>query len=290
MSIAGSVLVTGASSGIGRACALDLEAAGFRVFAGVRKASDGEALRAASSGKVTPVILDVVDYASVQRAGQEVAGALGGAGLDGLVNNAGISVAGPLEYLPMELFDQQLKVNVSGQVAVTQAFLPLLRKARGRVVFISSESGRVVLPMLGAYAASKHALEAVADAFRRELRPSGVKVCVVEPGSIKSSIWDKAKAGSTALRAAAPAAQAVYGRELAVLEALPAQAERLAAEPRVVTRAVLHALTARSPRIRYLVGPEARLLVTLHALTPSSVFDWCVASTMGVMSRATSGG
>ena len=185
--------------GIGRACALDLNERGFTVFGAVRKTSDAD-LHKASGGRVRPVILDVADYESVRRAADEIAEQLQGRGLDGLVNNAGISVAGPLECLPMADFDRQLRVNVSGQVAVTQAFLPLLRRARGRVVFMSSESGRVTLPGLGAYAASKHALEAVADAFRRELRSSGVLVSIVEPGSIKTPIWEKASSASEAVR------------------------------------------------------------------------------------------
>src|SRR5688572_20986954 len=150
-----TVLVTGASTGIGHACAVDLDARGFSVFAAVRKPSDGDALRKVSA-RITPVLMDVTDYASVDSAARDLNDQLAERGLDGLVNNAGISVAGPLECLPMEAFDRQMRVNVSGQVAVTQAFLPLLRRARGRIVFMSSESGRVVLPLLGAYAASKH--------------------------------------------------------------------------------------------------------------------------------------
>jgi NAD(P)-dependent dehydrogenase (short-subunit alcohol dehydrogenase family) len=255
------------------------------VFAAVRTHSDAEALRETSARRIEPILMDVTDYASVERAARELAERLDAPGLDGLVNNAGISVAGPLECLPMTDFDRQMRVNVSGQVAVTQAFLPLLRRARGRIVFMSSESGRVVLPLLGAYAASKHALEAVADAFRRELRRAGICVSIIEPGSIKTPIWQKATAGSRAHRAAVPAADALYGPQLASLEVMAAHAARFAADPAVVTRAVHHALTASVPKLRYLVGPEARGLVLLHALSPARLFDWGIHHSLKLMAK-----
>ncbi len=280
-----TVLITGASTGIGQACALDLAKLGFTVFAAVRKPADAEALRKASADRIEPVLMDVTDYASIERAAGQLTQRLEGRGLDGLVNNAGISVAGPLECLPMADFDQQMRVNVSGQVAVTQAFLPLLRRARGRIVFMSSESGRVVLPLLGAYAASKHALEAVADAFRRELGPAGIRVAIIEPGSIKTPIWEKATGAGRALRVAVPRAEKLYGPQLASLEVMAAQASRFAADPEVVTRAVHHALTARLPKLRYLVGPEARGLVLLHALSPARVFDWGVQQSLRLIAK-----
>lgn len=273
MSAPQTVLITGASTGIGHACALDLDRRGFKVFAAVRNPSHADALSKASAGRIEAIVMDVADYASVAQAAEQLAQRLDTRGLDGLVNNAGVSVAGPLECLPIADFDWQLRVNVSGQVAVTQAFLPLLRRARGRIVFMSSESGRVVLPLVGAYAASKHALEAVADAFRRELRGAGICVSIIEPGSIKTPIWQKATAGGQALRAAVPTADRLYGPQLAALDLMAAQATRFAADPVVVTRAVHHALTARVPRLRYLVGPEARWLVLFHALVPARLFD-----------------
>jgi NAD(P)-dependent dehydrogenase (short-subunit alcohol dehydrogenase family) len=279
-----TVLVTGASTGIGYACAVDLDDHGFTVFAGVRKQSDAEALRR-SRPRIEPIIMDVTDYASVDRAATELSHGLGEQGLDGLVNNAGISVSGPLECLPMADFDRQLRVNVSGQVAVTQAFLPLLRRTRGRVVFMSSESGRVVLPLLGAYAASKHALEAVADAFRRELAHSGVRVSIVEPGSVKTPIWEKAVTGSEALRTTVPNADKLYGKQLASIGIMATQAARFAADPEVVTRAVHHALSARVPKLRYLVGPEAKALVLLHAVSPTRVFDWGLSQSLRLLAK-----
>ncbi|MFT3924243.1 MAG: SDR family oxidoreductase [Myxococcales bacterium] len=285
MSAKPTVLITGASTGIGYACAIDLDRLGFSVFAGVRKPEDGERLRQASAGRIEPLLLDVADYASVRRAADDLAQRLGERGLDGLVNNAGISVSGPLECLPMEDFDRQLRVNVSGQVAVTQACLPLLRRARGRIVFMSSESGRVVMPLLGAYAASKHALEAVADAFRRELAHTGVRVAIIEPGSIKTPIWEKATSAAHDLRSSVPRANELYGKQLAFVEVMAKQAARFAAEPEVVTRAVHHALSSRFPRLRYLVGPEARALVLVHALSPARAFDWGVRQSLRVMSK-----
>lgn len=279
-----TVLVTGASTGIGHACTVGLDARGFKVYAAVRKSSDADALRKVSP-RIEPVLMDVTDYASVDAAARDLTHQLGERGLDGLVNNAGISVAGPLECLPMESFDRQMRVNVSGQVAVTQAFLPLLRRARGRIVFMSSESGRVVIPLLGAYAASKHALEAVADAFRRELSRAGIRVSIIEPGSIKTPIWEKATSVTQALRAEVPRADELYGAQLTAMEAMATQAPRYAAEPEVVTRAVHHALSARVPKVRYLVGPEARALVLLHAVSPARVFDWGVHQSFRLMAK-----
>src|SRR2546427_671557 len=182
------VVVTGASSGIGAAIARDLAARGFRVFGTVRREQDGAPLEAAH---VVPVLMDVTDTASVARARDEVTRALAGAPLAALVNNAGIPSAGPLELVPLDQLRHVLEVNLVGAVAVTQAFLPLLKAARGRIVNISSAAGRGCLPFLGPYAASKFALEGASDSLRRELLPFGVRVIVVQPGSVQSRIWEK---------------------------------------------------------------------------------------------------
>jgi NAD(P)-dependent dehydrogenase (short-subunit alcohol dehydrogenase family) len=271
-----SVFITGASSGIGRDCALTLDRAGYRVFAGVRNERDAEALRNAASSKLTPVICDVVDFASVASAAQQVRELLAGEGLDGLVNNAGISVSGPLELMPMSRFELQMAVNVNGQVAVTQAFLPLLRQSRGRIVFMGSESGLATLPLLGAYSASKHALEAVANAFRLELRGFGIRVALIEPGSIKTAIWGKAVDSGTGSLNGDPELRALYAAELPLLSEVPKLAERMAVAPSVVTRAVRHALTARWPKARYLVGLEARALILFVAFTPTWLSDFLI--------------
>ena len=177
----GAVVITGASTGIGRASALDLDSRGFRVFAGVRKDEDAERLRS-ERPSIEPLRIDVTDADSIAAARDRVTEAVDGAGLAGLVNNAGIAVPGPLEHLPIDEIRRQLEVNLIGQIAVTQAFLPLLRTARGRIVNIGSIGGRVALPLLGPYAGSKHAMEGITDSLRRELRPWGIEVSIVRPG------------------------------------------------------------------------------------------------------------
>jgi NAD(P)-dependent dehydrogenase (short-subunit alcohol dehydrogenase family) len=281
-----AVLITGASTGIGRACALGLAEHGFRVFAAVRKQSDADELVAASAGKLEAVLMDVVDYAAVREAARKLDAVLGEQGLYGLVNNAGISVTGPLEFLPIERFERQMTVNVTGQLAVTQAFLPLLRKARGRIVFMSSISGRFTLPMLGPYSASKHALEALANAFRLELSPAGIAVSLLEPGSIKSAIWEKAIQDNTALIAALPAeAKELYGAELKLLTTMPKQEEGRGASPEQALRAVLHALRSGSPKARYFVGADARVMIPFFALSPTRFADWVVTRGMRALSK-----
>src|SRR5438093_12844615 len=187
----GGAVVTGASTGFGAAIARHLAGRGFRVFGTVRRAEDEVAL--ARDG-VTPVRMDVTDTASIMRAQGEVERALAGAPLLGLVNNAGIPAAGPLELFPLDELRRVLEVNLIGVVAVTQAFLPLLKASRGRIVNISSVAGRGALPVIGPYAASKFGLEAVSDSLRRELLPFGVRVIVIEPGSFKTAIWSKVEA------------------------------------------------------------------------------------------------
>jgi NAD(P)-dependent dehydrogenase (short-subunit alcohol dehydrogenase family) len=281
-----SVLVTGASTGIGRECALDLSRAGWRVFAGVRKTEDGESLRAESRDGTIPVILDVTDEKSIQRASAMVAADLAGTGLDGLVNNAGITVQGPLEFVPLAMFEQQLKVNVTGQLAVTQAFLPLIRKNRGRIVFMGSESGRFTLPLLGPYSTSKFALEAIADALRLELRSAGIKVSLMEPGSAKTKIWDKAVENSERIIKAMPAqARQYYASELELLSKLPARMNQMAFSPKKVSKAVIHALTAKRPGTRYVIGAEAKAMVFFYHLTPTRMTDWITIKVMRLLGR-----
>ncbi len=288
-----SVLITGASSGIGKACALSLAAEGYRVFAGIRKEADGDALtrafvdsRAVAGGEIVPLRIDVTDAESVTQAAGMLEELLGNDGLDGLVNNAGIAISGPLEFLPFELFEQQMRVNVNGQLAVTQACLPLLRRAKGRIVFMGSESGRVTLPMLGAYSASKFALEALANALRLEPRRAGIHVSLVEPGSIKTPIFEKASEMTAQLVAALPPkAQALYARELKVLQAMPKHAENTAVAPEKVVRVVMHALSARRPQARYIVGLEAHLLINLFSVTPTWLGDMLMRNSFNLMAR-----
>jgi len=274
----GSVLITGASTGIGRATAMLLDEKGMRVFAGVRREADAERLRADGSARITPVIIDVTDETGIAKARDQVAAVLGDYGLDGLVNNAGITVPGPLEYLPLADFRRQLEVNVVGQLAVTQAFLPLVRKARGRIVFVGSIGGRVASPMLGAYSASKFALEAVADTFRQELRPWGIDVAIVEPGAIVTPIWDKGRATADELEQRLPAeAKQRYARLIDAVRAYAADAEERGLPPERVAEAIAHAIRAKHPQTRYLVGRDARLQAAMATLAPDRVFDRLVA-------------
>ncbi|MBU0993445.1 MAG: SDR family oxidoreductase [Proteobacteria bacterium] len=269
-----TVFITGASTGIGQACAIELDKLGWQVFAGVRKEED--ALKLTNDAeKIIPVIVDITDYDSVGQAFETVQAKLAGRGLDALVNNAGISVQGPLEFIPMDLFEKQIKVNVHGHLAVTQAFLPLIRIARGRIVFMSSESGRVTLPMAGPYSASKFALEAIGNAFRMELLSSGIKVSLIEPGSIKTAIWEKVSQNTDTLVESMPEqAKTLYEKELKTIFNTSKLVNKMAIPMRKVTGAVVHALTAKTPKIRYLVGLEAWILTYFSNLTPTRLVDW----------------
>ena len=278
-----TVVITGASTGIGEACALELDRLGFRVFAGVRAEADGERLRRQASPRLAPLRLDVTDGQQVADAASAVAEAGGPAGLAGLVNNAGIVVAGPVELLPLDAWRRQFEVNLIGQVAVTQALLPLVRTARGRIVFIGSVNGRLAAPYLGPYAASKHALEAVADSLRVELRTWGIPVALVEPGSVKTPIWDKSRAAADRLAEdLTPAGKALYGEDI---EAMRRATQRLAARgvpvDRVV-RAVVHALTARRPKTRYLLGADNRSILAAFKFLPDRARDWFVRRALGL--------
>ena len=279
----GVVVITGASTGIGEACALHLDGLGFRVFAGIRKPADGEALKARSSDRLTPVELDVTDEQMRAAAFETVAEATGSAGLAGLVNNAGITVAGMLEFLPVAELRNQLEVNVIGAVAVTQTFLPLLRRARGRVVNIGSDSGLLSTPFLGAYCASKFALEAITDALRLEVRPWGIKVSIIEPGSIQTPIWEKSRAAANLLLESMPRqAHELYG---AAMEAVRKVSLKIAASgipPTVVARTVAHALTANRPKTRYCVGKDATFQALLARYVPDRLRDALIARFMGI--------
>ncbi|HEY2219768.1 MAG TPA: SDR family oxidoreductase [Gaiellaceae bacterium] len=252
MSAGGCVVVTGASSGIGEACALRLVRTGWRVLAGVRTAADGERLREQG---LEPVMLDVTDAAAIAAAAER----LGDDAVDGLVNNAGIAVSMPLEFLPLDELRRQLEVNLVGQLAVTQAFLPQLRRSQGRIVNVGSIAGRSSLPFLGAYAASKHALEAVTDALRVELRPFGIEVAIVEPATIATPIWTKGGENVQRLLAGMPAdVLTLYGERMAAFRNAAAAAARRAEPAEEVAKVVEHALTAERPKTRYVVGRDAR--------------------------------
>ena len=268
------MVITGASTGIGAACALDLAVRGWRVFAGVRKSADGDALKATSPAGVEPVLLDVTDPLSIGNAARFVTEAVGPGGLAGLVNNAGVAVTGPLEALPIAALRNQFEVNVIGQIAVTQAFLPLVRQGRGRIVNMGSIAGRATTPLMGPYCASKFALESLTDALRLELQPWGIHVSIIEPGAIATPLWDKSKRASVEVEAAAPSDKIKrYAEVVARVREAVAEAEQRAISPDAVVKAVRHALTARRPKTRYLVGNDANIRALMQTLLPDRWHD-----------------
>lgn len=278
----GYVVVTGASKGIGRATALYLAQQGFHVFAGVRNGGDGEALVAVAGPAVTPLALDVTDQGQVAAAAERIRVAVGDAGLTGLVNNAGVAVAAPLEFIPLAELRNQLEVNVVGQIGVTQALLPLLRAAKGRIINISSMGGRIAGPWLGPYHASKFALEALTDSLRQELAPWGIAVIAVEPGAIVTPIWETSLARARRLLDQFPAqAQDLYGKPMAQRIAIAEKNAKVGIPPERVAAAVLNALTAARPKTRYPVGPDAQLAINLIARLPDRWRDWLVARQQG---------
>jgi NAD(P)-dependent dehydrogenase (short-subunit alcohol dehydrogenase family) len=272
----GLVLVTGASTGIGEATVHHLRELGFEPVAGVRRDEDAE--RLADQGLRT-VKLDVTDEAQIAAARE----AVGDRGLAGLVNNAGVAVAAPLEFVPLDELRRQLDVNLIGQVAVTQAFLPALRRAGGRIVNVSSIGGRVAAPLLAPYNASKFALEAVSDSLRRELRSQGVDVIVVEPGGIKTPIWGKGNELAAELIARMPPeGERLYGRMIARVREETVKIERdRGLPPRAVAEVIGKALTADRPRTRYLVGTDAKLRAQLARLLPDRAMDRLIGRALG---------
>jgi NAD(P)-dependent dehydrogenase (short-subunit alcohol dehydrogenase family) len=284
-----AVLVTGASKGIGEACALRLARDGFRVYAGVRRDEDGIALIGHGGDAIVPVMLDVTNADHIADVAARIDDECGERGLQALVNNAGIAVAGPLEFLPLDELRRQLEINFTGQLAVTQASLPLLRRSRatrhvdhrcGRIVFMSSISGRSALPFTGAYAASKHALEAAADALRVELMPFGLKVSLVEPGVIATPIWSTSlERGEQLVAQMPPQLDEYYGTQIAAIRKR-AQRGMKGLPPEHVAETVSHALTARRPRTRYVVGRDARLRLLMKALLPDRMRDRLIAAAL----------
>jgi NAD(P)-dependent dehydrogenase (short-subunit alcohol dehydrogenase family) len=273
----GTVLVTGASTGIGEATVLHLRELGFDPIAAVRKDEDAERLE--GQGLRTTRI-DVTDADQIAAARE----ALGDQPLAGLVNNAGIAVAAPLEFLPIDRLRQQLEINLIGQAAVTQAFLPALRRGRGRIINVSSIGGRVGLPLVSPYNASKFGLEGLSDSLRRELRGQGVDVILIEPGGVKTPIWAKAsQLADEMIEADMPAeAERLYGR---MIEAVRAGTTRIAQEtgiePREVAEVIGTALTASRPRTRYLVGRDAKLRAVMARVLPDRVMDRLIARALG---------
>lgn len=269
-----TILITGASKGIGRATALHLDAQGFRVFAGVRSEEDARSLREAASEQLAPLMLDVTHQHSIDTAAHTVTQA-SPQGVAGVVNNAGMVVAGPLEFLPLDRLREQLEVNVVGALGVTQAFMPLIRAAHGRVVNVSSINGRIVSPFGGPYGASKFALEGLSDALRMELRRWRIPVIVIEPGAIDTPIWETSARRAASIAEELPEeAKRLYGRVMAALAERSSRPPKHAIPAERVARVIARALTARRPKTRYLVGRDARLGAAIARLLPDRIIDW----------------
>lgn len=273
-----NVLITGASRGIGRAAAVRMAAAGWDVFAGVRSAKDGDELLAAAPGRITAVELDVTSADDIAALDAKLPERL-----DGVVNNAGIAVGGALEALPIEELRHQLEVNVVGQIAVTQAVLPRLRNSHGRIVFISSISGMLASPMLGAYAASKFAIEALGDALRVELRPWGIPVVLVEPGQIDTDIWRNAPDTlDSTVEVMSAEHRALYAGHIEGMRKAIPRAQKMAVPVDKVARVVEKALTANRPKARYTAGRGAGASKVMARFAPSPVLDRVLGATSGV--------
>jgi NAD(P)-dependent dehydrogenase (short-subunit alcohol dehydrogenase family) len=271
-----SVLVTGASTGIGHAAALRLDASGWRVFAGVRKDEDAERLCEAASPRLLPVFLDVTEADQIAAAAELIESESDG-GLAGLVNNAGVAIPGPLETVPIEDFRRQLEVNLVAYVAVTQALLPQIRKVEGRVVFVSSIGGRIAFPFGGPYHASKFGTEAIGDVFRQELRPWGLRVSIVEPGSIDTPIWERGQRKGAEIEAKSPRTNLLYGAAIEKFRKVIEDTAERGIPPEKVAKAISHALESSRPKSRYLVGLDAKAQALLKPLIPTVLFDRIVA-------------
>jgi NAD(P)-dependent dehydrogenase (short-subunit alcohol dehydrogenase family) len=301
-------LITGASTGIGRATALRLARSGWTVLAGVRDPAAGESLieegpaadatgrpaaagqaaePAPGAGRLIPLTLDVTDAEQIARAAHavdELTGQPEGPGtgrLDALVNNAGIGIYGPLELIPLEDLRRQFEVNTFGHVAVTQAMLPALRRARGRIVFVSSIGGRVAMAFSAPYAASKHAIEAIGDTLRVELRSSHVQVTLIEPGSVTTPIWSKSRAEAERT-SIPPGLKQEYGHIPAAMGNALESTARRGIPPDQVARTIERALTARRMRARYLIGTDARAMLLVKRLLPDLLFDRWARRVLGV--------
>jgi NAD(P)-dependent dehydrogenase (short-subunit alcohol dehydrogenase family) len=277
------VLVTGCSTGIGLACAQQLAASGYRVFASVRQDSDAQRLRDLGSNLIEPIELEVTCPESIRLATQTLQRFTASNGMWGLVNNAGILVPGPLELLSTDQLRKQLEVNVLGTHAVTQAMLPLLRQAGGRIVMIGSISGQITPPFYGAYSASKHALEALSDALRIELRPWGIRVSIIQPDTVSTGIWSKLAKDLRSLKSRHDGARtgSLYDQQFQQVLKVSAKADRTGLSVESVVRAVKHALQSSRPRARYSVGWRTRMAVLGDSFLPQRVMDWALRRSVG---------
>ena len=276
-----AALVTGTSTGIGRAAALALDQRGWQVFAGVRREEDAERLRAEASERLVPLILDVTSPEQIAAAAERIA-AESENGLQGLVNNAGIAVPGPLETLPLDDLRRQLEVGLVSYVAVTQALLPQIRGAGGRVVFLSSIGGRMAFPLNGAYHVAKYGTEAIGDCFRQELAGWGIRVSIIEPGSIDTPIWSRGEENADQVLARSPQTEELYGKAIERFRKVVRQTADRGIPAERVAKSIVHALESKHPRSRYLVGLDAKLQARLVPLVPTPVLDRLVGRHLGL--------
>lgn len=269
-----TVVITGASGGIGRASVSRMVQSGWHVFATVRKTQDADQLRSDFGTSVTPASMDVTNQSSVSGAAEQISSLLGNSGLDGLVNVAGVGKVRPVEYTTQDDLQEIFNINVFGQIAVTRAFLPLLRSARGRIVNISSVGAHIAIPFGSLINATKSAFGILSDTLRLELHPFGIHVSVVEPGAIKTPAVEKTLGDVEAvIRSLPPKGAAQYGNMLRDFVRRAYEREMNGSSPDVVAQAIQHALTAKGPRTRYRVGKHATLLATLAAFLPDRLLD-----------------
>ncbi len=273
-----TALITGASRGIGRATAFRLAAAGWNVIGGVRDEEAGESLIQGSAGQITPVVIDITDGGQVAALDQVLP-----PNLDAVVNNAGIVVGGPVEGVPIPEFRRQLEVNLIGHVAVTQAVLPRIRKSRGRIIFVSSLSGWISSPMVGAYSASKFGLEGMADALRIELRPWHIPVVLVEPAQTATDMWHNAMDQMDATVAMmSPDHRRLYAKHIAGQRTGIPKSQKMATPAEGAAAVIEHALTVKRPRARYVVGKGPRAMGAVAKVVPTRVMDLVLATMGGV--------
>jgi hypothetical protein len=278
-----SVVITGASTGIGWATAKLLLTRGFRVFGSVRKPADADRLKTELGANFTPLLFDVTDEAAVLAAAREVRTALNGETLTGLVNNAGIAVAGPVLELAADEFRRQLEVNVIGPIIATQAFGPLLgsdpslKGPKGRIVMISSVAGKNGNPLTAGYAASKHAIEGLSESLRREMMPFGIDVVIIAPGAVKTPIWSKTQDIDMSAYKNSP-----YFPALEKALAFTKHLSEIGLPPEKIAEAIANALTSAHPKVRYQLTPDPmRHLIT--GLLPKRMVDRIIAKRLGLM-------
>jgi len=281
-----SAVVTGVSTGIGRAIAKSLIDDGWRVFGSVRKQKDADDAKAALGGQFTPLLFDVTNADAIKNAASEVEAALGGETLGALVNNAGVAVAGPVAHIPLEEVERQIDINVYGPLRVTQAFLPLLgadharRGAPGRIVNMSSVAGKIASPFMSPYAMSKHALEAMSESLRRELLVHGIDVIVVGPGAIKTPIWAKADELNVEQYRGTE-----YFDTLSRMRDMMKEYGDEGLEPAEVGALVLEILTTGKPKVRYPILKNKFAMWTIPNLLPKRLVDQAVAKRFGIKPR-----